>query len=755
MSDTMTVTQSGSGARLMSVEGMELPLRSVTIRAEARGGLARTIVSQVFFNGHDQPLKATYTMPLPASGAVGGYQFIIGERRVVGEVAPREQARERFEQALVEGRTASLLDQERANLFTQELGNIPPHTEIAVEITVDQRLDWLDEGMWEYRFPTVAAPRYLGADGRVTDSSKVTVDVTGSPTGLHAMLDLVVGDLLAEGRRPESPSHRITVADEAGLRVTLADGQGVALDRDLVVRWPVARPHTGVTFQLARPCAARPDAEKNGADHAYGLLTIVPPAAEATVAIPRDLIVLLDTSGSMSGRPLAAAKRVVEILIDSLTGVDRLEMIAFSSTPRPWRGLPVAATHQTRSDALEWVSGLVAGGGTEMLSAVDEALRPLRQGAQRQVVLVTDGEVGFESEIVGSLCRHLPPSSRLHAVGIGSSVNDALLTPAARAGRGVRVVVGLDEDPVHGAARLVAATRGPVVTEIEISGSAVTGSAPRRLPDLMAGAPLLSGVETRPEGGELIARGRSTAGAWEERVTIPPVERGVGNPAVTAFYARELVEDLEMDLAAGSERVHVDAEIERVGLKFGISTRLTSWVAISEEPTVDPRHPVKRVVMPQALPYGLSAEGLSLAGSSRLKKFMASTTSFHEDSMSFMAPMRTRGVKEAHASGGRYNVGADRGRWVGALGPDLQVLEFEVGDAGLDWDPPLTVMVVTGAGDEIEVSVEREACTHAGRIRVFSLVRMVVRLRPEARDAVVAVIPASRVNPFPMITIDK
>src|SRR6266705_150329 len=167
MKDTVENAHPDNGARLVSVEGRELPLRSVDVTGQAQGGLARVVLKQTFANPHDEPLKVAYTLPLPADGAVAGYEFRVGPRRVIGEIDRRAEARRRFEKALVEGRTAGILDEERANLFTQEIGNVPPRTEVVVDLSIDQPLVWLPEGMWEWRFPTVAPPRYLGAEGRV------------------------------------------------------------------------------------------------------------------------------------------------------------------------------------------------------------------------------------------------------------------------------------------------------------------------------------------------------------------------------------------------------------------------------------------------------------------------------------------------------------------------------------------------------------------------------------------------------------
>jgi Ca-activated chloride channel family protein len=593
MTATNPAINQSNGARLVSTDGKTLPLKSAALATDACAGLARVVLTQTFVNPYDEPLVVTYALPLPHDGAVSAFAFTIGGRRVTGEIDRRAAARERFERALVEGRSAALLEQDRASLFTQEIGNIPPKSEIVAEITIDQRLAWNDEGAWEWRFPTVVMPRYLGASNRVPDADKITQDVTTSEIAARATMKLTIRDALSA--RPESPSHSLVVHDN---EVSLSADGGVALDRDLVVRWAVSQPKIGASIDTGRR-----------KERTFGLVTLVPPLPTARKALPRDLVLLLDISGSMSGEPLDQARKVCAALVQGLTNADRIEMIAFSDRPRRWKKHAETASEKIRAAALEWLAGLEAGGGTEMRDGIMEALTPLRPDAQRQVVLVTDGAIGFEQEIVAAIREHLPAGSRVHTIGVGSGVNRSLTAPAARAGRGCEIVIGLGEDPERAARRLCARTQSPLVQDVSIEGSAVMGVAPRALPDLLGGAPALVGVELNPAGGELVIRGRSADGVWQQRLTIGAIGN---NAAVATLYGREMVEDLETALAAGGSHQDIDQAIEKLGLEFQIATRLTSWVAVSDDVTVDPRAPHRREKMPHQLPHGVSAEGLGL-----------------------------------------------------------------------------------------------------------------------------------------------
>ena len=546
-------------------------------------------------------------MPLPADGAVSGYEFRVGDRTVTGRVEPKAQARERFEQAIVAGKTAGLLEQQRADIFTQEIGNIPSRTAIVARITVDLRLAWLPEGEWELRFPTVIGPRYVGASDPPETAAAVRIAVA-ERTDARLHLELRVRDEVTRGRTVESPSHRLAAGFEPG-DYTLATRTGERLDRDLVVRWSVAQQDVGVALSVARPAA--------GAAHAtcaYGLLTLVPPAPEAGQdSFPRDLIVLLDTSGSMDGAPLAQAQKVVAAILDSLGERDRIEVIEFSGSPRPWRSQPVAATREARADAIRWVRALRAGGATEMHTAVMSALRSLRPHAQRQVVLVTDGYIGGEQQIVDLCHERLPAGCRLHVVGVGSAVNRSLATALSRAGRGAEVLVGLDEDVERPARRLLDRTIAPVLTDLVLGGDALIEMAPEHLPDVFTGAPLRAAVKLAPGGGELIVRGNLAHGTWERRLLIPATRPGTGAPGIVALYAREHVADLETRWTIGREAQQIDKTIEKLGVVFQISTRHTSWIAIDDEVRVDPARGSLHETQPQELPAGTSITSFGLA----------------------------------------------------------------------------------------------------------------------------------------------
>ncbi len=736
--ETATDGATSSGARLVGIDGRALSLEGIAIQGDACAGLARVRLEQRFRNPYTDPLRVTYQFPLPPEGVVSAYAFRIGDRRVVGEVDRVSVARERFEKALIEGRSAALVEQDRSSVFTLEIGNIPPAAEVVAEVVIDQRLRWLEEGAWEWRFPTVIAPRYLGATGRVPDGERITVDVADGTPAIATSLVLTVRDALADGGHPSSPSHPIVASSApAGTAVTLAEEAGFSLDRDLVIRWGLEGAHVGIGLDTGRPAAGR------HAGVGYGLLTITPPLPEDQgPALPRDLIVLMDLSGSMAGGPLDQSRRVVARLIETLTDVDQLELIGFADQPRRWKVGAVSATAAARRQALQWLEKVSAGGGTEMRSGVAEALRPLRAEAQRQVVLITDGEIGFEGEIVGLIAQELPAGCRLHTVGVGPAVNRTLTAEAARAGRGAEIVVGLDEDPLPAVERLLSRLRAPVLIDLEISGPALLDHAPARLPDVHSGAPLLAGLRLRPEGGPLQIAGRLAGKPWEMSMDVAAVSAGCGNPAVVPLYGREAVQDLEMRRAAGESEA-LDRTIEEIGLDFQIATRLTAWIAVSEEATVDPRQPLRRERIPQSLPRGLSIEGLGLRGPGMFSIARASSgimaVAHQAVSPRLMARKSSRSAPRrlSHVLQGRIATRSER----------QLVIEIAL-DRDLDWDPADVAVVWEGA-EQCPAEIDPEGTTRPGQFHAGQVIRLVLHLdRPGEAVTPTGILLTSRHAPL-------
>lgn len=763
-----------SGARLVAADGRPLPLESTTLTSEAGGGLARTVLRQRFRNTENAPLEVTYLVPLPADGAVSGYSFELAEVVTRGVVEKTEVARERYEQALIEGKSAALLEEERSSLFRQQLGNVPPGQHIDISLVIDQPLIWTDHG-WELRFPTVVAPRY---QNRASDASSV-VPVALGPSHDSAdvrathEVSLVIRDALTQS--PSSPSHALSIESvETETQVRVREAR---LDRDVVIRWSIAGEAAGARLETA--CLA--DGKARSGEQ-FGLLTITPPR-NAPRAVARDLIVLLDTSGSMAGEPLAQAVRIVSALVQSLGEADRLELIEFGSSARRFQAQPVAANSANRAAALSWLRALRAGGGTEMKSGIDAALSSLRAEALRQVVLVTDGLIGFERQILQELTRRLPGGCRLHTVGIGHGVNRSLLQPAARAGRGVEVIVTPGEDVEPACKRLLERIAEPLIVNLRISGSALA-TPPTRLPDLHAGSPALVPLELRAEGGSLEIAGDLVDGRYEQRLDVAPRTADSGAARVLTLYARNRVQDLELELAAGNiESAVGDAAIEGLGIDFQISTRLTSWVAVSDATTVDPTRSTRRVDQPHLLPAGMSAEGLGLRASiawmsagpvggapgimrhrTRLgaapPMAMAPSPAAPPAPMAPMAPPAreapsapvgalresegwmgriARGISgifggdEPAAGGGATYAEATRGGGPEVLRGSIRInnktrlaISFNL-PSDFDWHLPQKVKVVLD-GQEIELEVELKHSTQSGQLTSGSEVRLVLKL---------------------------
>lgn len=747
MPSITTNDTASTGGRLVAADGRELILTKTSLQARGGGGLLRARLEQRFHNPYDEPLTLSYLLPLPADGAVHAFAFRIGERRIHGEIEKREDARQRFEEAIVEGRTAALLEQDRSSLFTQEIANVPPGAVVVAEVEVDQPLFWLQDsararGQWEWRFPTTVAPRFMGEAGRVPDAVRTSVDILEDRVMPRLHLQLAIDDACSGA--PSSTSHTLThgrVANSDGYEVSLSTDDPAQLDRDVVVRWPVTQSEIGTRIEVA---------------DGHGLLTLVPPGGEVSSVLPRDVTVLFDTSGSMQGEPLEQARAVVCAFVESLTDHDRLEMIEFSTHPRRWTRSSKYMVARHKQNALRWLRGLRANGGTQMRDAVLEATQAIGTESQKQILLVTDGLIGFEGEIITAILDNMPRSSRFHVVAVGSAPNRSLTQAAARAGRGFECGVQLGEDVAALTSSLIEHTAQPLVVDLEFGGSAFLEAAPERIPDLFAACPARLAVRLRPEGGELVVRGRRAEGLWERRLEIPSAKASRGRDAVVTLFGREKIEDLEMRVAKGEDQ---DQVIEEIALRYRILSRMTSWIAIDSQTSVDPTLAMRRTRIPHQLAAGMSIEGLGLrpAMPRRLEReFIASEACIIGASPSRAGRQkRAKSALEMPPSGEVFN-GDDA---VQEEATSLDILTFgefrrlpdgslvmmfrlDMLDRNAMWQLPASVEV-DWHGTSTTCSVDSKRSTASGSIPAGAVLRLTILLPLNADSALPSAVRAS------------
>ena len=598
--------------------GKGCPLKHTDVKAEISGFLSRVTVVQQFENPFPDAIEAVYVFPLPQNAAVDDMTMRIGDRVVKGKIKRREEARAIYEAAKAAGALASLLDQERPNIFTQSVANIPPGAKVEIEISYVETLKY-EEGRYEFSFPMVVGPRYIpgNASGRA-GGSRITPPVT--PPGTRAGHDISLEVTLDAGvpvRRTASKTHEIdlTQTGENTAKVRL-EKKAVLPNKDFVLTYDVA----GAKLQ---------DAVLAHHDERGGFFTLIlQPPERVTVedVTPKELVFVLDTSGSMSGFPIEKAKEVIKLAIDGLYPRDRFNLITFAGRTKVLFPEPVAATNTNVRRAQEFLASRSGGGGTEMMTAIRTALAPSDdQDHVRIVCFLTDGYVGNDMAILGKIRKH--PNARVFSFGVGSSVNRFLLDKMAEVSRGEVAYVGLNEDGSLAARRFHERIRNPLLTDVEIdwSGLPVTDVYPRRIPDLFSAQPVIvTGRYTAPASGSIRLRGKMSG---EKIVRTIPVRFAADAPkhdVLATLWARKKVDDLMTQDWAGMQnrnpRPRIREAITKLGLDFRLMTQFTSFVAV-EVNVVVKGGVARRVEVPVEMPAGVSYEGVF--GDARRDKGMA------------------------------------------------------------------------------------------------------------------------------------
>jgi Ca-activated chloride channel family protein len=590
-------TEGGLVLRSAGGQTLAAPLVSTDVTIRVAGPVARARVVQTFRNPHSGWYEGVYVFPLPESGAVDRLLLRVGERVIEGEIRERAAARAAYNQARVAGRRAALLDQERPNIFTTQVANIGPQESVVVELEYQQVLRY-DGGRFSLRFPMLVGPRYVPAGPMlVADAGRITPPVMrpGSEDGrTNAVSIRVALDAGVPLAAVESAYHAVRMEAPSPARrdITLAGGP-VPANRDFELSW-APRAHDA-------PQAAWFTEGKDGRH--YGVLMVLPPAATPAARLAREVVFVLDTSGSMGGASIRQAREALRLALERLQPDDRFEVIEFNSSAQALFGESRDATHENVRRAVHWVASLDARGGTEMAAALQLALNGREEEPRvRQVVFLTDGAVGNEEGLFRLLQERLG-GSRLFTVGIGSAPNSHFMTRAAQLGRGTFTYIGRIEEVGARMGELFAKLESPVLKGLAVrwpEGTRVEAW-PARLPDLYAGEPVVIAAALDQLHGEARLSGERDGRPWEAHIALA---RNTPAGGMGSLWAREKVSALMASLREGAPQDEVRTRVIELASAHRLVTRYTSFVAVDKTPARPSDEMLKSAALPTLLPEG-------------------------------------------------------------------------------------------------------------------------------------------------------
>ncbi len=612
-----------SGALLLRRDNdrfVEAPLVATDVDMTVSGPTARARVTQLFHNPTDGWVEAVYVYPLPDGGAVDTLKMVVGERIIIGDVMERKSAKVVYERAKAAGQKATLIEQERPNIFTNAVANIGPGESVLVQIEYQEPVHQ-SGSEFSLRIPLVVAPRYnpapvvqtvdLDARGQgwgqgwgqvsdpVPDRGRIAppvLDPRNNPpiNPVAITVRLQAGFPLGEVK---SHHHAVTI-EEAGSDsriIRLAD-KVVPADRDFELTWTSA-------------AAAAPSVglfREHVGDADYLLAFVTPPAlADATQQPrPREIVFVIDNSGSMGGTSITQAKASLLYGLAHLKPGDHFNVIRFDHTMDVLfpDTVPADAAHLDRANA--FVSALEAHGGTEMVPAMQAALTDRRDagdGTLRQVVFLTDGEIGNEQQLFDTIAA-MRGRSRVFMVGIGSAPNSFLMTRAAEIGRGTYTHVGSVDQVETRMRALFDKLQNPVVTGLTAAYSGEADMTPSAVPDLYRGEPIVLAARLGSLAGTLEISGRIGDRPWQVRLPVAGAAEGQG---LSKVWARRKIADAEV--ARTLHRAtpeEADRRILALALDHHLVSRLTSLVAVDSTPSRPAGAHLTRAELPLNLPAG-------------------------------------------------------------------------------------------------------------------------------------------------------
>jgi len=574
-----------------------LPLKDTQVDVAISGVIADVRVQQTYRNEGSRAINATYVFPASTRAAVYGMQMRFRDEIITAKIKEREIAKEEFETAKKEGKSASLLEQERPNVFTMNLANIMPQDQIVIELRYTELLIPTD-GVYEFVYPTVVGPRYGSRETKAGSSVSTTHLREGEKqeSTLHISARVSAGLPI---REISCPSHQIAPEwrGPGVALLSLNDPDPFQGNRDFILKYRLSGDQINSGLLLFE-----------GEDENFFLYMAQPPQQIRTEDIPpREYIFVVDVSGSMSGFPLDTAKHVLQELIGNLRPYDYFNVVLFSGDSTVLSENSLEANLENTVHAMDLIDQQRGSGGTELLEAMKRAMGlPQAQGVSRSLVVVTDGYISAEKEAFDYIRQNLGQANDF-SFGIGSSVNRYLIEGIAKAGMGEPFVIINENEAAATAFKFREYIQNPLLTNVHVqaNGFDIYDVQPRVLPDLFARRPIIVFGKWRgPVTGTFELSGMTGGGYYSSTLEIQSVQPDAGNRAIRYLWARSRISELS---DYGSP--HIDdgriREITSIGLKYNLLTRYTSFIAVRER-IVNPNGDASGVNQSVPLPLGVT-----------------------------------------------------------------------------------------------------------------------------------------------------
>lgn len=583
------------------------PLKETKVSSQINGVIADTYVTQTYTNEGKTPINAKYIFPASTKASVHGMTMQVGNRLITARIKEKEEAREEFEEAKSQGKSASLLEQQRPNVFSMDVANVMPNDTVVIQLHYTEMVV-STEGSYQFVFPTVTGPRYTSSpeDPGKDDNQWVSTPYLKegkTPSGRYDIAVSLSTGVPVTDITCRSHSIKIDKSSASAARITLEDPEDFAGDRDFILDYKLTGQDVNCGLLLDQ-----------GEEENFFMLMIQPPKRYDPEDIPpREYIFLMDVSGSMYGFPLDTAKGLIKDLVTSLRDTDTFNLILFSGASSRMSPVSVPATAENIQRAVELIDRQEGGGGTEIAPALRDALAiPKTEGTSRSIITITDGYISGEKEIFGIISQNLADTD-FFSFGIGDSVNRYLIDGIAKVGLGESFVVTDDKDALDTAKRFCTYIQAPLLTDIQVSynGFEVYDVEPAALPTLFAQRPIvLFGKWQGEPGGSIQVTGRSGNRDYVQDIQVSQASIG-SNPGISYLWARTMVENLTDYNTGLEEDDSIKKEVTQLGLKYSMMTPYTSFVAVMEE-VRNPDGACRDVDQPLPLPQGVS--DLSVGG---------------------------------------------------------------------------------------------------------------------------------------------